>query len=67
MAQYFSTKEEAVARIQELYPQFGKPAFFGKVRNNNFGTEQWLVDYDVRDYRSALTVLENLTHESVEN
>lgn len=67
MAQYFSTKEEAVARIKELQPKYGKPAFFGKVLNNNFGTEQWLVDYDVRDYGAAFTVLENLTHEPAVN
>lgn len=63
MASYFSTKEEAVARIKELQPKHGKPAFFGKVLNNNFGTEQWMVDYEKRDYGAAFTVLENLTHE----
>ncbi len=67
MAQYFSTKEEAVARIKELQPKHGKPVFFGKVLNNNFGTEQWLVDYEKRDYSAAFTVLENLTHEPAEN
>jgi hypothetical protein len=67
MAQYFSTKEEAVARIKELQPKYGKPAFFGKILNNNFGTEQWLVDYDVRDYGTAFTVIENLTHEPAVN
>lgn len=63
MASYFSTKEEALARIQELSSNYGNPAFFGKVRNNHFGTEQWLVDYDTRDYSSSFTILEDLTHD----
>jgi hypothetical protein len=63
MAEYFDTKEAAEQFIKNSHVEHGAaPEYFGKILNHD--REQWLVDYQRRDYGSAhFKVLANLSSE----
>lgn len=59
MAEYFDSYEAAAAAVQRWNDSGTQIVFFAKVRLDD-GRTKWMVDFRMRDYGDAVTVLEDL-------